>query len=161
MMVGKNQSLAGFWLIRGLLMSIVFLTVAGSACRQAPNLLLFGSMNTTRTTDNPATVQWAEQMQAQGLPNLYKVSDDLYRGAQPTAEGFQELKKLGIRTVVNLKESNDDQARLTELGLAYEPIPMTAFRVKDDDVVRFLQIVGKPGTAPSSCTASAGPTAPA
>jgi protein tyrosine/serine phosphatase len=122
--------------------------VASSACRQAPNLLLFGSMNTTRTTDNPATVQWAEPMQAPGLPNLYKVSADLYRGAQPTTEGFQELKKLEIRTVVNLKESNGDQAQLAELGLAYEPIPMTAFRVKDDDVVRFLHIVGQPGNAP-------------
>ena len=148
MIVGSNQPLVGFWLIRGLLTGIVFLTVASSACRQAPNLLLFGSMNTTRTTDNPATVQWAEPMQAPGLPNLYKVSNDLYRGAQPTAEGFQELKKLGVRTVVNLKESNDDQAQLTELGLAYEPIPMTAFRVKDDEVVRFLHIVGNSGNAP-------------
>lgn len=148
MIVGNNQPLVRFWLIRGLLTCVVFLTVASSACRQAPNLLLFGSMNTTRTTDNPATVQWAERMQVQGLPNLYKVSDDLYRGAQPKAEGFQELKKLGIRTVVNLKESNDDQAKLTELGLAYESIPMTAFRVKDDDVARFLHIVGNRGNAP-------------
>jgi protein tyrosine phosphatase (PTP) superfamily phosphohydrolase (DUF442 family) len=148
MIVGSNQSGVGFRLTRGLLTGLVFLTVAGSGCRQAPNLLLFGSMNTTRTTDNPAAVQWAEQVQVQGLPNLYKVSDDLYRGAQPAAEGFPELKKLGIRTVVNLKESNDDQTKLTELGLAYESIPMTAFRVKDADVVRFLHVVGTPGTAP-------------
>jgi protein tyrosine/serine phosphatase len=129
-------------------MSVVFLTVASSACRQAPNLLLFGSMNTTRTTDTSAASQWAEPMQMQGLPNLYKVSDDLYRGARPTAEGFGELKKLGIKTVVNLEESNGDQAKLAELGLACEHIPMTAFFVKDDEVVRFLQIVDAAGNAP-------------
>jgi protein tyrosine phosphatase (PTP) superfamily phosphohydrolase (DUF442 family) len=148
MIVGNSQPLIGFWLIRGLLTGLVFLTVAGSACRQAPNLLLFGSMNSTRTIDNPASGQWAERMQVQGLPNLYKVSDDLYRGAQPTPEGLRELKKLGIRTVVNLRESNGDQAALTELGVAYEPIPMTAFFVKDDEVVRFLRIVRAPGNAP-------------
>ena len=148
MIVGNNRPLIGSWLIRGLLMGLVFLTVAGSACRQAPNLLLFGSMNTSRTTDNPASGRWAEQMQVQGLPNLYRVSADLYRGAQPKAEGLKELKKLGIRTVVDLRESSGNQARLAELGLVYKRIPMTAFFVKDDDVVRFLQIVGDPGNTP-------------
>jgi protein tyrosine phosphatase (PTP) superfamily phosphohydrolase (DUF442 family) len=148
MIVGNNQPLIGYRLIRGLLMGLVFLTVAGSACRQAPNLLLFGSMNTSRTTDNPASGRWAEQMQVQGLPNLYRVSADLYRGAQPKAEGLKELKKLGIRTVVDLRESSGNQARLAELGLVYKRIPMTAFFVKDDDVVRFLQIVGNPGHTP-------------
>jgi protein tyrosine/serine phosphatase len=148
MIVGNNQLLMGYRLIRGLLMGLVFLTVAGSACRQAPDLLLFGSMNTSRTIDDPASGRWAERMQVEGLPNLYKVSGDLYRGAQPAPEGLRELKKLGIRTVVNLRESNDDQARLAELGLAYEYIPMTAFFLKDENVVRFLKIVGNPGHTP-------------
>jgi uncharacterized protein (TIGR01244 family) len=138
----------GFRLTRGLLMSTVFLTVATSACRQAPNPLLFGSMNTTRTTANLEADRWAEPMQAQGLANLYKVSNDLYRGARPTAGGFAELKKLGIKTVINLEESNGDQAKLAELGLAYEHIPMTAFSVKDDEVVHFLRIAGTTGHAP-------------
>jgi protein tyrosine phosphatase (PTP) superfamily phosphohydrolase (DUF442 family) len=148
MIVGNRQRLVGLGLMRGLLTGIVFLTVAGSACRQAPNPLLFGSMNNTRTADNPAAVQWAQPMRVQGLPNLYKVSDDLYRGAQPTAEGLRELKKLGIRTVIDLRESNGNRAKLDELGLACERIPMTAFLVRENDVVRFLQIVGTPGNGP-------------
>ena len=148
MIVGNNHPLLGYWLIRGLLMCVLFLTVAGSACRQAPNVLLFGSMNTARTAGNLASARWAEPMQVQGLPNLYKVSDSVYRGAQPTPEGLQELKKLGVRTVIDLRESSGNQVKLAELGLAYERIPMTAFRVKDDDVVRFLQIAGDPGHAP-------------
>ena len=148
MIVDNDRQLARFRLIRGLLMGLAFVTAAGTACRQAPNPLLFGSMNTTRTTDDPGSVPWAEPMQIRGLPNLYKVSDDLYRGARPTAEGFGELKKLAIKTVVNLEESNGDQAKLAELGLAYEHIPMTAFFVKDNEVVRFLRIVDAPGHAP-------------
>ena len=148
MIVENSPPFVGFWLIRGLLTAIVLLTVAGSACRQAPNILLFGSMNTTRTTSNLASTQWAEPMQVQGLPNLYKVSDSLYRGALPTAEGLQELKKLGVRTVIDLRESDGNQAKMAELGLTYEHIPMTALRVKDDNVVQFLRIAGAPDHAP-------------
>jgi len=31
--------------------------------------------------------KWAERIELPGLPNLHKVSDGLYRGAQPTAPG--------------------------------------------------------------------------
>jgi len=148
MIVESNPPFVGFWLVRGLLTVIVLLTVAGSACRQAPNILLFGSMNTTRAASNLASVQWAEPMQVQGLPNLHKVSHTLYRGAQPTAEGLQELQKLGVRTVIDLRESNGNQAKMAELGLTYKHIPMTAFRVKDDHVVQFLRAVGGPDHAP-------------
>lgn len=148
MIVGNNPPLAGYWLIRGLLAFVVFLTVAGSACRQTPNILLFGSMNTTRAASNLACAQWAEPMQVQGLPNLHKICDNLYRGAQPTAEGLQELKKLGVRTVIDLRESNGNPAKTAELGLTYEHIPMTAFHVKDDSVAQFLRIAGAPDRAP-------------
>ena len=43
---------------------------------------------------------WAQPRQVAGLPNLHKVSQDLYRCAQPTAEGFKNRSLLGIKTVV-------------------------------------------------------------
>jgi len=148
MIAGSTPPFVAYWLIRGLLAAIVLVTVVGSACRQVPNPLLFGSMNTTRSTGHLAGAQWAEPMEVQGLPNLYRVSDDLYRGALPTTQGLQELKKLGVRTVIDLRESDDNQAKMAELGLIYEHIPMTAFHVKDDHVVQFLRIAGDPGRAP-------------
>jgi len=45
----------------------------------------------------PAT--WAVKLDRPGLPNLFKVNARLYRGAQPTAEGIKELKKLGVKTL--------------------------------------------------------------
>ena len=47
--------------------------------------------------------KWAERIELPGVPNFHKVSNDLYRGAQPTAEGMKRLEKLGIKTVVNLR----------------------------------------------------------
>jgi tyrosine-protein phosphatase SIW14 len=148
MITGSDHPLTGLWLVRTLLVSIVFLAVVGSACRQAPNPLLFVSMNTTRKIADPAAVQWAEPVPAQGLPNLHRVSADLYRGAQPKREGFAELQKLGVKTVVNLRKPDGIDARLPELGFAYEHIPMTAYALKDDDIVRFLQVAGDPASAP-------------
>jgi protein tyrosine phosphatase (PTP) superfamily phosphohydrolase (DUF442 family) len=148
MIVGNHPPFVGFWLIRGLLAAVVLVSVAGSACRSTPNPLLFVSANNTRATSHPACAQWAEPVQAQGLPNLFKVCDNLYRGAEPTTEGLQELKKLGVHTVIDLRESNGNQAKMGELGLTYEHIPMTALHVKDDNVVQFLRIAGDAGHAP-------------
>jgi tyrosine-protein phosphatase SIW14 len=127
--------------IRWLLACVVFFGIAGSACRYGPDVLRFTSLNNVRASDHPAVVAWAQPMQVAGLPNLFQVSDDLYRGAQPTPAGMQELQKLGVRTIINLREPDADTVGLQGTNLVCECIPMTAFHPKDDDVVRFLQIV--------------------
>ena len=84
---------------------------------------------------------WAAPIRRAGLPNLHKVSDDLYRGAQPAAEGMPELKKMGIKTVVNLRSLHSDKDLLGDTGLAYEGIAMKAWHAETEDAVRFLKIV--------------------
>jgi len=80
-------------------------------------------------------------MERPGLPNLHRVSADLYRGAQPTAEGMQELKKLGVRTVVSLRVFHTDHDEIGDTGLAHEEISFKTWHPEDEDVVRFLRIV--------------------
>lgn len=63
--------------------------------------------------------EWAQPLLLAGVPNLHKVSDDLYRSAQPTCEGMSNLKKLGIETIVNLRSFHSDRARIGNTGLAY------------------------------------------
>jgi len=58
--------------------------------------------------ERPAS--WAEPMTVAGVPNLYRITPLLYRSGQPTAAGFRNLQKLGIRTVINLRAFNDDEA---------------------------------------------------
>ncbi len=84
---------------------------------------------------------WATPLERPGLPNLFKVSDRLYRGAQPTAEGFAELKKLGIRTVVNLRADHSDLALMDKVGLGYVSVPMRAWHPEREDLVMFLKVV--------------------
>lgn len=92
--------------------------------------------------------QWAAPIEKPGLPNLHKVSKTLYRGAQPTAQGFQELYKMGIKTVVNLRSRHSDQDELEQIDLAYIEIPMYAWHPENENVVKFLQVVTNPEKIP-------------
>jgi len=85
--------------------------------------------------------EWAQPLEKQGLPNLHKVTDDYYRGAQPTAEGMRALKRMGIKTVVNLRAVHSDRDELGDTDLAYEHIAMQAWDPEEDEVIAFLKIV--------------------
>ncbi len=91
---------------------------------------------------------WAVRLDNAGLPNAFKVSDALYRGAQPTREGFLELKRMGIKTVINLREHHSDAELIRGTGLRYFRIPMSAVRPRRTDFDRFLRIVQRPELQP-------------
>jgi protein tyrosine/serine phosphatase len=84
---------------------------------------------------------WAVKVDRPGLPNLHKVNAKLYRGAQPTAEGIKELKKLGVKTIIGLRDKHTDKDILGDTKIAFEHIPIKTWNPKESDVVRFLQIV--------------------
>ena len=85
--------------------------------------------------------KWAQPLDLPGVPNFYKVCDTLYRGAQPTEQGFQNLAKLGIKTIVNLRESESDSDKISDSNLSYVQIDTLAWDLHDKDVSQFLQIV--------------------
>jgi len=89
----------------------------------------------------PRPNTWARRIDLPGLPNLHRVSENLYRGAQPTAEGMKQLEKIGIKTVVNLRFLTSDRKLLKDTGLEYEHINTTTFCTDTKDVIRFLKIV--------------------
>ena len=91
---------------------------------------------------------WAQRMDLPGLPNFYKVSDDLYRGSQPTAQGMKQLKELGIKTIINLRAIHSDRDELSDTKLVYEHMNMTTLGPGNEEVVRFLQIVTDSNSTP-------------
>jgi len=82
-------------------------------------------------------------IQREGLPNFCKVSEDLFRCAQPTLNGIRNLKEMGIKTVVNLCTFHSDRDMLKDTGLGYEHIPMIGWPLfpKEEQIIKFLQIV--------------------
>jgi len=97
-------------------------------------------------TSNRRPADWANSVRMEGVPNFYKVSDDLYRSAQPaSAEALHNLETscLRIRTVVDLSLFQSDRDNIGGTGLVYEHIPMTGWPLfpKEKQVIQFLQIV--------------------
>jgi protein tyrosine phosphatase (PTP) superfamily phosphohydrolase (DUF442 family) len=91
---------------------------------------------------------WAQPVKLAGVPNLYRISGELYRGDQPSPQGMQNLKNLGLKTIINLRSFHSDRDEIGETGLAYEHIYMKAWHPEAEDAVRFLKIVTDPRRAP-------------
>ena len=65
---------------------------------------------------------------SEGIGNFGKVDGRVYRGAQPDPGGMESLRRLGIRAIINLRQTNDiwkpEEAEARAHGLAYTNIPM-------------------------------------
>ena len=101
---------------------------------------------TTNLLARPAN--WAVKLKLPGLPNCHQVTSNLFRGAQPTAEGMKELKQMGVKTVFNLRgfHSDDDEARGT--GLKQGHVRMHLWHTEEEDVVQFLKTVSNTNNLP-------------
>jgi protein tyrosine phosphatase (PTP) superfamily phosphohydrolase (DUF442 family) len=64
-----------------------------------------------------------------GIHNFFQVDQHVYRGAQPTDEGFQYLAKIGVKTVIDLREADgrakEEEGQVTAAGMKYVNVPMT------------------------------------
>ena len=85
----------------------------------------------------------------QGVDNFHKVSDFLYRSAQPTSEGMKNLKEFGIKTIVNLRTFHSDRDEIGTLNLNYYHIYMKTWHPEFEDAVKFLKIVTDKTNVPS------------
>lgn len=65
----------------------------------------------------------------QGIKNFYEVDSHVYRGAQPKQSGYEYLAKLGVKTVVDLREpgerANQEAQAVTARGMKYINVPMS------------------------------------
>ena len=71
-----------------------------------------------------------------GVHNFHQVNDSVYRGAQPSKEGFQSLAHLGIKTVIDLRSgggrSRDEQKVVEAAGMRYIVLPFHGFEAPSD-----------------------------
>jgi protein-tyrosine phosphatase len=87
----------------------------------------------------------AEKIKIQGVPNAGKINETLLRGAQPSAQGLAELKKLGVTTVVDLRGNRGpvawERAEVESLGMQFVNIPISGWSPPSDrQVAEFLRL---------------------
>lgn len=100
------------------------------------------------TSAEARDTNWATKVQHPGLPNLHRVSDNLYRCAQPTAEGLRTAEKLGIKTVLSLRAFHSDNDEIKSTKLRAERIYFNTWHTEEEDVLRFLKIVTDTNAGP-------------
>jgi tyrosine-protein phosphatase SIW14 len=104
------------------------------------------------TVTLPLTAAPTEQSAA-GVGHFFKVDNRLYRGAQPSEEGFESLARLGIKTVVDLRETSErsdwEQSLVEKSGMKYVAFPIGGLAAPSDTQIhQILSIINDPSQGP-------------
>jgi protein tyrosine phosphatase (PTP) superfamily phosphohydrolase (DUF442 family) len=86
----------------------------------------------------------APRVALDGVPNSGKVTPNLFRGAQPSPQGFSSLANSGIAVVVDLRFEGDRDAEMREVthaGMQYVGLPWSCHFPRDSITARFLQFL--------------------
>jgi tyrosine-protein phosphatase SIW14 len=114
-------------------MSSLFLVVCGvvclAGCATRPNVVRAHSWNL------PSDSTYA------GVPNFGKATTHIWRGGQPTAEGFRQLEAARVKTIVNLRSDHDDFDLLSGTKLKYVRIPMRAWNPGQGDTAQLVLVL--------------------
>lgn len=83
----------------------------------------------------------------QNLPNFHEVHYFLFRGGEPSPEGYSMLAHMGVRTIIDLRdpsEADQDKQLCYERGLRLINLPMNRKEPPQPQLVnRFTEIINK------------------
>jgi len=82
-----------------------------------------------------------KHLTAKGIPNFGQVTPTLYRGGQPSVEGFRELAHTGVNIVVDTGRSERDESLVKNLGMVYISLPWYCPFPKDEVFARFITLL--------------------
>jgi tyrosine-protein phosphatase SIW14 len=93
-------------------------------------------------TSAPSVAKQARKLTLPGVPRFGEVTPTLYRGGQPSKEGFDNLAGMGINIVVDLRGSRESERRLVAgLGMRYIALPWQCFSPHDENFAQFLTLL--------------------
>ncbi|HEY8751709.1 MAG TPA: tyrosine-protein phosphatase [Tepidisphaeraceae bacterium] len=75
-----------------------------------------------------------------GVPNFGLISRDVWRGGQPSAQGLEWLAKLGVKTVIDLREESDESTQIPS-GIKYVRVPASQWHADNVNVREVLRAI--------------------
>lgn len=108
--------------------TIFTLTLALSACMTAPPI-------------TPRPDHWATELKADA--NFYQVDDKLYRSEQPIKDDVATIHHHNIKTIINLRQEQDDSSDLFGNAITLISEPLITWRVRPSDIARVLYAIEK------------------
>jgi len=85
--------------------------------------------------------RWAQPVPSASVEKFFRLDNDIYRSAQPTRQGFEKIRALGVASVINLRHDHSDAALVEGLGFNLVEIPMVAAKFTEADVVKVLKAI--------------------
>lgn len=85
------------------------------------------------------------------IKNFGRVNENYYRGAQPKGEEYAQLKRLGVKTVIDLRKDSqqEEPESVRSAGMKYFNIPLRASEpATDEQTAFFLKLVNDPSNWP-------------
>jgi len=105
-------------------------------------VLLAQQANVASTSSSAGSHAFAQKSSVPGVRNFGTVSANLFRGAQPTKEGFEQLSKMGVAIDVDLRDDGGkERDEVAKLGMQYVSIPWHCYNPLDDSIAQFLNLV--------------------
>lgn len=92
-----------------------------------------------------------ETISHEGLPNFAVFTETVYRGGAPSTEGFQNLQKMGITTIIDLrieKARHEEQKEAEALGFHYLSIPLGKEAPTEAQTKTFLETLANADAEP-------------
>lgn len=74
------------------------------------------------------------------VDNFHKVSEDLYRSAQPSRKEMKEIESFGIVSVLNLRLRRDDRQEIKGTGLHNLRVPIKTKKMTYQDMVSAMKL---------------------
>jgi tyrosine-protein phosphatase SIW14 len=110
------------------------------------SMSLCAAANAQQTANSAASSvserAFGQKLFLNGVPNFGGISPTLFRGAQPSQEGFNALAKMGVEIVINLRgDQKSEEEQVTKLGMQYISIPSQCSHMTDEGVAKFLSIL--------------------
>ncbi len=83
--------------------------------------------------------------------NFGRVNENYFRGSQPKADDMADLKRYGIKTVIDLRNDRLDESEIwaKTAGLQYFHIPLSTKKpATSDEISNYLKLVNDPANWP-------------
>jgi tyrosine-protein phosphatase SIW14 len=122
-----------FWMIRNYLHTLILLVALLSV---------------------PICAKGATDPAVPGVPNFHQVNGSIYRGGQPTAQGWSSLERLGVKTVIDLCRDGHhsikaEQQAVAAAGMRYVNVPMRGIAAPTDETIfKVLALLQSSGAGP-------------
>jgi protein tyrosine/serine phosphatase len=109
-----------------------------------------GSNCVAQSIPLPQGIRLSEKLYGlQGIDNAGRISPCVYRGNQPSGKGYQTLKSMGVKTVINLRAAHTERKEVEAAGMKYLEFPLSMTNnIRKEKLQEIVRAMSDPSNHP-------------